>query len=195
MDLPMNAVELPLRLRILPGRRPLQAGLALGLALAVLCLGLRVAAPAAPWARPLVAHWAGALAGLAIAAGCAIRMFIQLPVIEVTELGIAIWLRDPLAGPFFIPWRRVRSVALTRVRRPGLGGGSVEALAIRIIEDAAFRFPALAPERATPVRGSEPSELAWPAGSLAGRLPSWVRMMQALRAAHDAQPAAARATA
>jgi hypothetical protein len=184
---------MPLRLRIRPGRRHLWAGVAFGLALAALSLGLRIAMPA--WTRPPAVQWAGTLAGLAIAGACALRMFLQLPVIEVTELGIAIWFFSPLSGPFFIPWRRVRSVALTRVARTGRAGGSVEALAIRIAEDATFHFPPLPADRKAPVRGREPSELAWPAGTLAGRLPDWIETMQALRAAHDTQAAVAGAAA
>jgi hypothetical protein len=190
----IDASGLPLVVRILPGRRHLRTGLAFGLSLAALFSGLLAWMPDAARALPRALHWAGVGAGLGIAATCVVKLVAQLPVIEVSELGIAIWFLGPYRGPFFAPWSRVSSVGLTRVECPGpLGRRPVDALAIRIVEDGGFRFPALPADLTVPIRGAPGAELAWPDGAIAGRLQTWVTLMKSLKSAHDsahvAQPA------
>ena len=179
MDAPaaVVATTLPPSIRILPNRVRLRVGLAAGLGLAVALGSFPTWVPGAAWK-----HWAAASVCLAIAVWCAVEMFVQLPIIEASELGVAIWFHGPYKRPFFVPWSRVSQVGLTQVTRSrGPLRRQVDALAIVIIEDGEFRIPAIPRMANAPVRGSRPAELAWSARELDGSPRRWAALMQAMK--------------
>ena len=134
--------ELPLTVRILPGRSASWAGLGGGLALAAILL----------WCARLSdgrasAAWTGiALVVLLLSViGPGLRLLLQLPLIEASELGIAIWIHGAYRRPFFVPWKHVQAIVLTRVRAPHDGAGASGRDALGIVLDQEARARPLAP--------------------------------------------------
>jgi hypothetical protein len=162
----------PLVIRVMPSRRWPRVGVACGIGLALLAVALRGVTP--PTAS-IALFGIGALLAVAAAA----RMIAQLPIIEVTELGIALWLQGPYRRPFFAPWGRVRSIGLVRIASQR----SARALSIEFVEDGAFRVPQPPAGAHAPVRGADPVTLSWPSDAIDGTATTWVRRMSAMRGA------------
>lgn len=178
----MPTDDLPRAVRILPSRFALRAGLAAGL---ILCSGLVLHGVPPAGRDPglaLIGYWAGLVAGAGAAIGCAVRLVLQLPVIEASELGIAVWLEGPYRRPFFAPWSHVRSIVLTRVR-PG-GAAACDALGIELDQDDRVRLPPAASGRPAPEAGAAPADLAWPARSIHGDPHRWVEVLERMKAAY-----------
>ena len=175
----MPADDLPRALRILPNRRALQLGLGAGL---MLCSALMLHGPPAAGPPELApaGYWSALAAGAIAAIGCAARLLVQLPVIEASELGIAVWLEGPYRRPFFAPWRRVRSIVLTRV---GPAGGR-DALGIELDQDDSFHLPAAARSRPGPASGAARADLAWSSRSISGDPHRWVELLRRMKAAY-----------
>jgi hypothetical protein len=154
--------ELPRAVRILPSRLALRGGLAAGL---MLCSGLILLGAPHGGREPglaLIGYWAGLAAGAAAALGCAVGLVLQLPVIEATELGIAVWLEGPYRRPFFAPWSHVRSIVL---RADPTGR---RALGIELNADAAH------------------ADLAWPTRSISGDARRWVETLTLMKKTYSA---------
>jgi hypothetical protein len=175
-----QAAGLPRSVRIMPGRSALWAGMVVSLASAAVLGWL---ARTAPGPLPIALCWgAFGLSALA-AAGCGLRLLIQLPIIEASELGIAVWLHGPYHRPFFVPWSHVRAVLLTQVRRADAPAGAAprDALGIELNHDDRFRaFPPPANDE-VPVDGTAHADLAWSSRSISGDLRHWVELLQAIR--------------
>jgi hypothetical protein len=119
-------------------------------------------------------------AGLALLLG--LRVLVQLPLIEASELGIAIWLNGPYRRPFFAPWSRVRAIVLTQARGPGVGGAVRDALGIELIQDSQLCLPADLP-RAETAAGAEPVDLVWSRARIRGNPVRWVELLSRMKAA------------
>ena len=180
--------DLPLSVRIPRNRTMLRLGLSAALtALAVLVV------QAWPGSNPRVpvsvsAFWAAFALFALIGAACAFRLVASLPVIEASELGIAIWLRGPYFRPFFAPWSRVRAVVLTTVARwPRAGARHRTALGIVLIQDDGFRIPDFRHSAQAPALDAPHADLAWSSRAIGGDLSHWVDLLQRMKAA-DTQP-------
>jgi hypothetical protein len=129
----------------------------------------------------------GAISGVTLI-GWALWLLIRLPIIEATELGIAIWFHGPYRQPFFVPWRRVRAVVLTRTQvRPADShsrAGVRNALGIELIELDQPPLPPAA-RRETPVDGAPAADLAWSSRSIGGDVRRWARLLQQMRLAYS----------
>ncbi len=130
------------------------------------------------------------LAGLALfallAIGCAFRLVAVLPIIEASELGIAIWFHGPYRRPFFAPWNRVRAIVLTQVARPpgATRTGRREALGIEFVQDDQFRIPDLRNRPRTREQGAPQATLAWSDRAIGGDLREWVELLQKMRSTY-----------
>jgi hypothetical protein len=174
----MQQTAVPLAVRIMPRRSVLWAGLAVGLALAAL-LGWLAHASAGRLASGLC--WvAFTLCGL-IAIRSGLRLLIQLPLIEVSELGIAVWLHGPYRRPFFAPWSRVRAIALTRVRSIDATPGTTPCEALGIVltpDDPPLQRPR---NNELPVDGAPQADLAWSRRAISGNPRHWVEQLQRMQ--------------
>ncbi len=184
-----NASPLPLSVRIHPNRARLRAGALAGLTLAVL-----VALPGAPIAGLIGADTPAlkallVVAALLLAAGCGFRLIAMLPIIEASELGIAIWFHGPYRRPFFAPWSRVRAIVLTEVL--SARGARQSALGLDFVKDTEFPAPPPAAGARAPAPRAAHADLAWPARSLSGDARQWVALLQKMQSAHGgrAEPA------
>jgi hypothetical protein len=115
--------------------------------------------------------------------GWGLLLLVRLPIIEASELGIAIWFHGPYRRAFFVPWNRVRAVVLTRVRPAASGrGASVRnALGIELIRDGQFPRPPESARRETPVDGAAAADLAWSSRSIGGDVRRWARLLQQMK--------------
>jgi hypothetical protein len=161
----------PLVIRILPNRRRLRLGTLGGLALSAASLVLRFGGFAATPASTAIALPLG-IAGVCLAAVCAARMLLQLPIIEVTELGVAAWLQGPYRHPFFMPWSRIRSISGRS--RSNMASGAASRAAERLV--AAIELDADSPAHRT---GG--NALTWPAAAIDGAAAHWAERMLAMR--------------
>jgi len=129
---------LPRAVRIFPRRRSLRTGLAAGVALTAVFVWFAGHARG-ELPRPLA--WIAIGLSALVAIGSAVRLLLQLPIIEASELGIAIWFHGPYRRPFFAPWNRVRAIVLTRVRTVDHATGAAlrDALGIELIQDHRFQ--------------------------------------------------------
>jgi hypothetical protein len=182
MQPPLDPVELPLSVRIMPSRSFLRVGLAAGVALMLLS-GWLADAPGGGLMLVWFALGLGTLAALA----SGLRLLLQLPVIEASELGIAVWLYGPYRSPFFAPWSRVRAVALTQVSRPDAGARAAarDALGIELNRDGSTDLPRLVPDGERPINGAARADLAWSNRSINGDLRRWVALLQAMKKAYE----------
>ena len=112
-----------------------------------------------------------------LAIGCAFRLVAGLPIIEASELGIAIWFHGPYRRPFFAPWSRVHDIVLTRV-------GRGNALGIELIEDELFRIPEFPNQSCAPVREAARAILAWSGRAIGGDPREWVELLQKMRSVY-----------
>jgi hypothetical protein len=117
------------------------------------------------------------------AIGCALRLLLQLPLIEASEFGIAIWLHGPYRRPFFAPWSRVRAVRLTHVRSAS-GVAARDALGIELNRDDRFPLPARSASDEVPVDDAAQADLAWSSRSISGDLRRWEAVLQQMRSAY-----------
>jgi len=126
--------------------------------------------------------WAmlGFNAGLALLLG--VRALVQLPIIEASELGIAIWFHGPYRRPFFAPWSRVRTIVLTQARSADAASALRDALGIELIQDNQFRLPADLP-RDEVAAGTEPADLVWSRARIRGNPRRWVELLSRMQAA------------
>jgi hypothetical protein len=177
-----SPAELPRVLRIMPNGVFLRVGLAGSIALATV-LGWLARDP-----HPLLAAalcWIGLGACVLGAAVCAVRLLLQLPVIEASELGIAIWFHGPFRRPFFAPWSRVRAVVLTQVRAANAAAGAGrDALGIELVQDNQFRLPERRGSDEMPVDGAARADLAWSSRFIGGNLRRWVQLLQRAKSAY-----------
>jgi hypothetical protein len=174
----MQQTDVPLAVRIMPRRAVLWAGLGAGLASAALLGWLAAHARAGPLSIGLCWVALGLCALIAIRS--AVRLLIQLPLIEVSEVGIAVWLHGPYRRPFFAPWSRVRAVALTRVRNADAAPGAAtrEALGIELIPDQRLQQPL---NDELPIDGAPRADLAWSNRSISGDPRHWVELLQRMK--------------
>jgi hypothetical protein len=135
---------------------------------------------AGAWQRPALVICA------LTAIGCGLRLVAQLPIIEASELGIAIWFHGPYRRPFFVPWSRVRAVVLTRVRPANSADrASVRnALGIELIADNHFPGPPQSAGREVPIDGAARADLAWSSRSIGGDVRRWARLLQQMKPAY-----------
>ncbi len=185
---PGAAGRLPRTVRILPGRFRSWAGLAGGLALAVIFLWLAIGSPGRAAA---IFNWLALACLVLTATGPGLRLLLQLPLIEASELGIAIWLNGPYRRPFFAPWKRVRAIVLTKARsaQAADGSGARDALGIELDQDDAFRLPPMPPQAEVPVGGAQRADLVWSSRSISGDPRRWVDLLARMKAAHTDAPA------
>lgn len=175
-----TAGNLPLSLRIFPPRAALWWGLSASFGLSLVFLAVAPAASAGrSWA--LVA---AACAGLF----CGWRLLVQLPLIEASEYGIAIWFHGPYRNPYFTPWSRVRCVVLTRSAPSGaaLEGRGRQALGVQLQADARLAAPPLGPQAEVAVAGAPGADLAWSSRSIAGKPAAWVALLQQMHRVYGA---------
>jgi hypothetical protein len=181
---PRQAVALPRAVRIMPSRSPLWAGIAAGVAMVLVCGWL---AHGTQRPLPIAVIWIlFALAALT-AIGSAVRLLLQLPVLEASELGIAVWLYGPYRRPFFAPWSRVRAVALTRVRAADATNSAHprDALGIELIHDDPSGLPRSAATTERPIEGAARADLAWSSRAINGDLGRWVALLQTMKKAYE----------
>jgi hypothetical protein len=172
--------DLPRAVRIMPSRSGLWAGLAAGLAAAAVFGWL---APAAPGQVPIALCWIAFGLSALTAIGCGLRLLMQLPIIEASELGIAVWLHGPYRRPFFAPWSRVRAVSLTQVRSADAAPGAAarDALGIELDHNGESRPLQHRPHDELPVDGAARADLAWSSRSISGDLRRWVELLQQMK--------------
>jgi hypothetical protein len=179
--------HLPRAVRILPRRSSLRAGLAAAVALTAI-FGWFAGQAHGPLPRPLA--WIAIGLSALVAIGSAVRLVVQLPIIEASELGIAIWFHGPYRRPFFAPWSRVRAIVLTRARAADDAPGSVmrDALGIELTQDDRFQLPQHCPNDEVPVEGALRADLVWSSRSVSGSPRRWVELLQQMKSAY-AEPA------
>jgi len=128
---------------------------------------------------------------LGLCASCAIvsalRLLLQLPLIEASEFGIAVWLHGPYRRPFFAPWSRVRSIALTQARRMDAGpdASALDALGIELDCDDRFRPPPQLAGVEVPIGGAVHADLAWSRRSICGDARHWVELLRQMKLSHS----------
>jgi hypothetical protein len=171
--------DAPLSIRILPSQTAPRLTLAAGIALSAVLL-LYGSPGHGPDHRVQAAlYWVALSLCVLTALGCAWRLFVQLPIIEASELGIAIWFGSPYHRPFFAPWGRVRAIVLTRARARSdrAGGAGREALGIELDCDDQFRLPEEAARTDISIEGAARANLAWSARSIGGDMRRWVELL------------------
>jgi hypothetical protein len=182
-----RGADLPRVVRIPPNRSALWLVLGAGATLfgALVLLRSASAGPVAHLAWGGRWYWAALVLCALIVIAAALRLLAQLPFIEASELGIAVWLYGPYQRPFFVPWTRVRAVVLTRVRRAGSARRARprKALGIELIQDGQFRLPQLAPDHETPVDGAARADVAWSRRRIGGDPRRWAELLQRMRSA------------
>jgi hypothetical protein len=173
---------LPYSVRVMPRRSTLWLGLAAGLGLG-LAMFLSHGSPVSNPHRSVstIGFWSAVAILLAAAFWCGFRLLAQLPIIEASELGIAIWLDGPYRRPFFAPWDRVRAVVLTRVR--SAFPASREALGIELVQDDLFRLPRVPAGADVPASDAERADLAWSNRAISGDVRRWVALLQRMKVA------------
>jgi hypothetical protein len=171
--------DLPLTVRIMPTRSALWAGFDAGVASMVIFGWL---AHDRNRALPSSLVWIVIGVSALIALGSGLRLLVQLPVIEASELGIAVWPYGPYRRPFFAPWSRVRAVALTQVRRANeaTGAAARDALGVELNHDEQLVVPR-SPSSELPVEGAARADLAWSNRSISGDLQRWVELLQQMK--------------
>ncbi len=178
--------DLPRSVRIPPNRSMLRLGLVAGLVgLAILAAHGWLASNPRGLADT-AATWAGLASFALIGVGCAFRLAAGLPIIEASELGIAIWFHGPYRRAFFAPWSRVRAVVLIQVahsRRWG-GAGRCDALGIQFVQDDQFHIPDFRDAAHAPLRDPPRADLAWSSRAIGGDLREWVKRLQQLKSAY-----------
>jgi hypothetical protein len=180
---PPKPVDLPRAVRIPPRRAGAWVALAAGATSAALCGWL---AHDPPGHLPAALLRAALVLSALLAAGSGLRLLLQLPLIEASELGIAIWFRGTYRRPFFVPWKRVRAIVLTRARPADRATGSAarNALGIEVIQDERFRLPPLEHGAEATVHGAAHADLTWSNRSIGGDPGRWVLLLQAMQRAH-----------
>jgi len=184
---PPKPADLPRTVRIMPSRTALWAGLATGIASMLVCGWL---ARDPQHALPIAVVWiVGGLAAL-VAIGSAVRLLLQLPIIEASEVGLAVWLYGPYRRPFFAPWGRIRAVALTRVHpvHAAHSARTRDALGIELNHDGPTGLPTAAMSTERPIDGAARADLAWSSRSISGNLTRWVALLQAMKKAYEEAP-------
>jgi hypothetical protein len=175
---------LPQIVRISPNRTALRVAFGAGLVLSSILLfrGAPVRHPDDPVLATL--YWICLGAALLTMVGCGWRLLVQLPIIEASELGIAIWFGGPYRRPFFAPWGRVRAIVLTQVRpRNGVAAprSTLPALGIELDCDDRFRLPQEAAHTDIPIGGAARADLAWSGRSIGGDVRRWVELLERMR--------------
>jgi hypothetical protein len=159
---------------------------------AQLLMGLAaVSALAWAWGGPRQRlAWAMLALTVALAVLVAVRALLRLPIIEASELGIAIWLHGPYRSPFFAPWKRVRAIVLTQARSTAAGARAAtrEALGIELIQDDQFHLPPYL-RRPEVVVGAPRADLVWSSASIRGDPRRWVELLERMKGA-GTEPAA-----
>lgn len=178
----LDPIDLPLSVRIMPSRSFLRAALVAGLVLMLLFGWL-----AGTLGRGLMLIWFALGLGTLAALASGLRLLLQLPIIEASELGIAVWLHGPYRSPFFAPWSRVHAVTLTQVGRPDAGAGAAarDALGIELNRDGSTDLPHPVPDGERPIDGAARADLAWSNRSINGDLRRWVELLQAMKKAYE----------
>ena len=163
------------------------AQLLMGLA-AVSALAWVLGGARSPLRQPLA--WAMLALTVALAVLVAVRALLRLPIIEASELGIAIWLHGPYRSPFFAPWKRVRAIVLTQARSTAAGARAAtrEALGIELIQDDQFHLPPYL-RRPEVVVGAPRADLVWSSASIRGDPRRWVELLERMKGA-STEPAA-----
>jgi hypothetical protein len=157
------------------------AGVGVGVASAI-GLGWLAAQPSA---RLLC--WVVIGVALVVALASAVRLLLQLPIIEASELGIAVWFHGPYRRPFFAPWKRVRAVVLTRVRAMDAPRAGVrDALGIELDRDERSPLPIPGPGADAPIEGAARADIVWSRRLIAGDLRRWVEVLQQMKQAYTA---------
>jgi hypothetical protein len=178
--------DLPRSVRIPPNRSMLGLGLVAGL-IGLAILAARGSLASSPRGlADTVASWAAFALFALLGVGCAFRLAAGLPIIEASELGIAIWLHGPYHRPFFAPWSRVRAIVLTQVarsRRAG-GAGQCDALGIQLVLDEQFHIPDFRDDAHAPVRDAPRADLAWSSRAIGGDVREWVELLQQMKSAY-----------
>jgi hypothetical protein len=174
----MQQTDVPLAVRIMPRRSVLWAGLGAGLASAAFFGWL---AHASAGRLPIGLCWIafGLCALIAIRSG--LRLLIQLPLIEVSEVGIAVWLHGPYRRPFFVPWSRVRAVALTQVRSADAAPAAAPRNALGIELHPDDRPPQRPANTELPIDGAPRADLTWSSRSISGDPRHWVEQLQRMQ--------------
>ncbi len=179
---------LPQIVRISPNRTAVRVAFGAGLVLSGVLLfpGTPAHHPDDPILATL--YWIALGAALLTMVGCGWRLLVQLPIIEASELGIAIWFGGPYRRPFFAPWGRVRAVVLTQVH-PGKGGAdpgsTLPALGIELNWDDRFRLPDEAAHTDVPIGGAARADLAWSGRSIGGDVRHWVEVLERMRSIYS----------
>jgi hypothetical protein len=183
----MQQPDVPRGVRIMPRRSVLWAGLAAGLPSAAL-FGWLALASVSRFPGELGWIASGLCALIAIRSG--LRLLIQLPLIEVSELGIAVWLHGPYRRPFFAPWSRVRAVALTQVRSPDAapGAATLDALGIELNQDDRYPLLQRSANDEVPIDGALRADLAWSSRSISGDVRHWVELLQQMKSIYADPP-------
>jgi len=184
---------LPQIVRISPNRTAQRVAFGAGLVLSALLLfrGPPVRHPDDPVLATL--YWIALGAALLTMVGCGWRLLVQLPIIEASELGIAIWFGGPYRRPFFAPWGRVRAIVLTQVQagKGGAAPGSIlPALGIELDCDDRFRLPEEAAHTDIPIGGAARADLAWSRRSIGGDVRRWVELLERMRSIYAESPRA-----
>jgi len=178
---------LPQIVRISPNRTAPRVAFGAGLVLSAILLlrGPAVRHPDDPVLATL--YWIAVGAGLLTMVGCGWRLLVQLPIIEASELGIAIWFSGPYRRPFFAQWGRVRAVVLTQVQTGKAGaapGSTSPALGIELDCDDRFRLPDEAAHTDIPIGGAPRADLAWSGRSIGGDVRRWVEVLERMRSTY-----------
>ena len=183
---PSKPARLPRAVRIPPSRTGARAALVAGFASAALCGWL---AHDPPRGLPAALFWSTLGVSALVAAGSGLRLLLRLPLIEASELGIAIWFHGPYRRPFFAPWSRVRTIVLTRARPADGASAPRDALGIELIQDERFAIPREAHVAETPVHGAAHADLVWSRRSIGGDPGQWVQLLQSMQRAYTEPPA------
>ena len=176
-------VGLPLAVRIMPPRTGLWATLWAGVSTTLL-----LSLAGRPTGEPLKAIWWLAVSlAAACSIGSALRLLLQLPVIEASEFGIAVWLHGPYRRPFFAPWSRVRAIALTQARRADAapGAGALDAVGIELECDDRFTPPPRLADGEIPIAGAARADLVWSKRSICGDARYWVDLLRQMKLSHS----------
>jgi hypothetical protein len=125
-----------------------------------------------------------------IALGSGLRLLLQLPIIEASELGIAVWLYGPYRRPFFAPWSHVRAVVVTQVRGAKAARASAprDALGIELVQGDRVRLPRSPVNDELPIDGAAPADLAWSRRLISGNIRRWVDLLQTMKRVCEQSP-------
>jgi len=173
--------DLPWSVRIMPSGGAGWAKVLIGLG-AVSTLAWAWHGSRSPLGQEL--FWATLWLTVGLAILFAVRALLALPIIEASELGIAIWLYGPYRRPFFAPWKRVRAIVLTQARSTTAGARATvrDALGIELIQDDQFHLPSNL-SRAEVRAGEAPADLVWSSASIRGDPRRWVELLERMKVA------------